>query len=110
MNYEFNKQNFDKIMDQFIHLDLFEQRKQIIEDLKYAITIEQKLCDLNSLNFDSLYNQEVSYLKKEEDSEKEFLKIVYAYLYILKNGHYNFVNSTIKKLMNDGNCFINNNL
>lgn len=98
MDYSFNKENFDKLMKQFVLLDLNEQRQQIIDDLKYIIAIQSKLCEINNSNFDILYNKEISDLKQEQVSEKDFLEAVYAYLYILKSGNYNFVNSTINKL------------
>lgn len=100
MNYDFNKENLDMIMNQFVQLNLSEQRKQIIDDLNYMILIEKRLCEINGSNFNILYNKEIDDLKKNVVDEKDFLEAVYAYLYILKNGHFNFVESIIHNSVN----------
>ena len=46
------------------------------------------------------YNKEIDDLKKNVVDEKDFLEAVYAYLYILKNGHFNFVESIIHNSVN----------
>ena len=52
MEYEFNKENFDKIMDEFVKLNTDLKRSKIIEELKFLIAYQSKLCMLNNSDFE----------------------------------------------------------
>ncbi len=99
MEYEFNKENFDKIMEEFVKLNNNLKRSKIIDEIKFLIAYQSKLCMLNDTNFDVMYNKEIGDLKSETVNEKDFLEALYAYLYILKSADFQFVNSLTAKLL-----------
>lgn len=99
MQYEFNKENFDKLMHEYVKLNLKTQRDKIIEEIKYLIAYETKLCMMNGVNFEVIYNKEISDLQGRNVSEKDFLEAVYAYIYILKSVHNEVITSLSQKIM-----------
>ena len=99
MNYEFNKENFDKIMDEFVQLDNITKRDKIIEEIKFLIAYQSKLCMLNNSNFDLIYNKEISDLNSEDVEEDDFLEALFAYIYILKSAEFQYVNSLASRLL-----------
>ena len=52
MEYEFSKENFDKIMDEFVKLNTDLKRSKIIEEIKFLIAYQSKLCMLNNSDFE----------------------------------------------------------
>ena len=98
MNDEFNKQNFDILMEKFVQLDTKLKQDKIIEEIKFLIAYQTKLCMLNQAEFDIMYNKEISDINGENVSEKDFLEALYAYLYILKSANFKFVDSLANRL------------
>ena len=98
MNYEFNKENFDHIMEEFVKLDSKTKRDKIIEDLKFLIAYQSKLCSVNNTDFSLIFNKEMADLNQDNVSEKDFLEALYAYVYILKSANLQFINSVSKSL------------
>ena len=99
MEYEFSKENFDKIMEEFVKLNTDLKRSKIIEELKFLIAYQSKLCMLNNSDFEVMYNKEIGDLNANNVNEKDFLEALYAYLYILKSADFTFVNSLTNKLL-----------
>ena len=99
MEYEFNKESFDKIMDEFVKLNTDLKRSKIIEEIKFLITYQSKLCMLNNSDFEAIYNKEIGDLNTNNVNEKDFLEALYAYLYILESANFKFVNSLTNKLL-----------
>ena len=93
MDYSFNKDNFDQIMAEFVKLDNKTKRDKIIEDLKFLIAYQGKLCSVNNSEFNLIFNKEISDLKNDNVSEKDFLEALFAYVYILKSSNIQFINS-----------------
>ena len=93
MDYSFNKDNFDQIMAEFVKLDNKTKRDKIIEDLKFLIAYQGKLCSVNNSEFN---------LKNDNVSEKDFLEALFAYVYILKSSNIQFINSVSKKFQELG--------
>ena len=106
MNYEFNKENFDQIMEEFVKLDDETKRNKIIEDVKFLIAYQGKLCSINNANFNLIFNKEISDLNNKNVSEKDFLEALYAYIYILKSSNLQFVNSVSKSLTELGTMLL----
>jgi hypothetical protein len=103
MEYEYNKENFDKIMEEFVKLNINLKRSKIIEELKLLIAYHSKLCMLNNTDFNIMYNKEMGDLNSDNVNEKDFLEALYAYLYILKSADLKFVNSLTNKLLEISN-------
>lgn len=99
MEYDFNKENFDKIMEEFVKLNIDLKRNKIIDEIKFLIAYQSKLCMLNQSNFELMYNKEIGDLKSGNVSEKDFLEALYAYLYILKSADFKFVDSLANRLL-----------
>ena len=97
MNYEFNKENFDNIMNKYIKLDTQTKRDKIIEDIKFLIAYQSKLCAVNNVGFDLIFNKEISDLNNSNVNEDDFLEALYAYLYILKSADMHFISSVTQK-------------
>ena len=99
MEYEFSKEDFDKIMEEFVKLNTDLKRTKIIEEIKFLIAYQSKLCMLNNSDFAVMYNKEIGDLNSDDVNEKDFLEALYAYLYILKSADFKFVNSLTNKLL-----------
>lgn len=99
MKYEFNKENLDKIMQDFGKLTLSSKKEKIIEDLKFLIDYQAKLCELNGKRLNSIDSKKTEIFTANHSSEDDFLDTVYAYLYILKSANYDFVSALSQNMM-----------
>ena len=98
MNYEYNEENFNKIIEEFTKLNNDLKRKKIIEDLQFLILYQSKLCMLNNTEFNIMHNREMDDINFDKVEEKDFLEALYAYIYILKSANFKFVSSLTNKL------------
>ncbi len=98
--YEFNKENFDKIINEFQKLNTDTKKEKIIEDLKFLINYQTKLCELNNKKMNVIESKEINAFNPKISNENDFLKVVYAYLYMLKNANYEFICALSKNIMN----------
>ena len=93
MKYEFNNENLDKIMQDFGKLTLSSKKEKIIEDLKFLIDYQAKLCELNNKRLNSIDSKDIEFFNSKLSSEDDFLDTIYTYLYILKSANYDFINA-----------------
>lgn len=100
MKYEFNKENLDKLINDFDKLSTEIKKEKIIEDLVFLINYQSKLCELNNKQVASIDSKEITYFNPKMSSEDEFLKVLYSYIYILKSANYDFINALIKNMKN----------
>lgn len=99
MKYEFNNENLDKIMQDFEKLTLNSKKEKVIEDLKFLIDYQEKLCELNGKRLNSIDSKKAEIFTTNHSSEAEFLDTIYAYLYILKSANYDFVSALSQNMM-----------
>ena len=99
MKYEFNNENLDKIMQDFGKLTLSSKKEKIIEDLKFLIDYQAKLCELNNKRLNSIDSKDIEFFNSKLSSEDDFLGTIYTYLYILKSANYDFINALSQNMM-----------
>ena len=99
MKYEFNNENLDKIMQDFGKLTLSAKKEKIIEDLKFLIDYQAKLCELNNKRLNSIDSKDIEFFNSKLSSEDDFLDTIYTYLYILKSANYDFINALSQNMM-----------
>ena len=99
MKYEFNNENLDKIMQDFGKLTLSSKKEKIIEDLKFLIDYQAKLCELNNKRLNSIDSKDIEFFNSKLSSEDDFLDTIYTYLYILKSANYDFINALSQNMM-----------
>lgn len=99
MKYEFNNENLDKIMQDFRKLTLSSKKEKIIEDLKFLIDYQAKLCELNNKRLNSIDSKDIEFFNSKLSSEDDFLDTIYTYLYILKSANYDFINALSQNMM-----------
>lgn len=95
-----NMQNeYDLFMEKYVELPLEEQRKHLINSLKFILGINMQLCETVNTPFDILYNKEVSDLDNEDVSEKDVLEAAMAYIYLIKKSSTLYMDEYAKELM-----------
>lgn len=99
MKYEFNNENLDKIMQDFGNLTLSSKKEKIIEDLKFLIDYQAKLCELNNKRLNSIDSKDIEFFNSKLSSENDFLDTIYTYLYILKSANYDFINALSQNMI-----------
>ena len=84
-NMEELKESYDKYIEVYTKLNLYDKREEIISKLKYLIASLQLLHQDKKINDDLLMNREILDLNKDNVSEEDFLEGIFVYIHILED-------------------------
>lgn len=90
--------NYDELIDAYSKLDVKTKRSKILEEIKFLISILQKICKDRNISYNELKCKEVLSLN-DDAIEDEYLESLFSYVELLKEliGSYFYAKESVDR-------------